>query len=107
MSCPHVSWKDRLLALRGASWGLFTPVFVLGGIYMGIFTPTEAAAVMVVYAVIVCGFITRTIKWQNLIRCTLIGDKISSMILILIVSSRILGSLHSQLQSATGLVTFS
>lgn len=106
VSCPQVSWKDRLLALRGASWGLFTPVFVLGGIYMGIFTPTEAAAVMVVYAVIVCVFITRTIKWQDLIRCTLRGAKISSMILLIIVSARILGAVTSQLQIATDLVTF-
>ncbi len=106
VSFPQVSWKDRLLALRGASWGLFTPVFVLGGIYMGIFTPTEAAAVMVVYAVIVCIFITRTLKWQGLIRCTLRGAKISSMILLIIVSARIFGAVTSQLRIATDLVTF-
>ena len=43
-------WPDRIHALRRAIPGLFMPVLVLGGIYGGIFTPTEAAAVAVVYS---------------------------------------------------------
>ncbi|MCK5485848.1 MAG: TRAP transporter large permease subunit, partial [Desulfobacterales bacterium] len=62
----EVSWKDKISALKRASWGLFAPVFVLGGIYMGIFTPTEAAAIMVMYAIVITILITKTVTWRQL-----------------------------------------
>jgi tripartite ATP-independent transporter DctM subunit len=100
------STQDKLRALKDAGLGLFTPVFILGGIYLGIFTPTEAAAVMVVYAIIVCVFITRTIKWQGLMNVFLKSAKISSMLLCIIFSAHIFGAVTSQLQIAASLVTF-
>ncbi len=102
----EISSRDKLRALKDAGLGLFTPVFVLGGIYLGIFTPTEAAAVMVVYAIIVCVFITRTIKWQGLMNVFLKSAKISSMLLCIIFSAHIFGAVTSQLQIAASLVTF-
>ncbi len=50
---PKVSGRERLKILRDGAWGLMTPVIVLGGIYSGLFTPTEAAGVSVVYALFV------------------------------------------------------
>lgn len=47
------TWKEILVLMRRASWGLAMPVIVLGGIYAGFFTPTEAAAVSVVYSLFV------------------------------------------------------
>jgi C4-dicarboxylate transporter DctM subunit len=44
---------ERLNALKHASWALFMPVIVLGGIYSGLFTPTEAAAVSVMYGFVI------------------------------------------------------
>jgi C4-dicarboxylate transporter DctM subunit len=52
-------WSEVFSAARGASWGLFLVVIILGGIYGGYFTPTEAAAVASVYAFIVSVFIYR------------------------------------------------
>ncbi len=49
----RVSWRETFRALVDGFWGLMLPVIVLGGIYSGIFTPTEAAAVSVVYALFV------------------------------------------------------
>ena len=46
---PRASWAERWIAFRKAFWGLLMPVIILGGIYGGIFTPTEAAAVSAVY----------------------------------------------------------
>ena len=52
-------WSDRLNAAAQAGWGLFLIVIILGGIYGGIFTPTEAAAVAAIYAWIIASFIYR------------------------------------------------
>jgi C4-dicarboxylate transporter DctM subunit len=49
----NATWKERYLALRGAIPLLLAPIIVLGGIYSGVFTPTEAAAILVIYALLV------------------------------------------------------
>jgi len=85
---------------------VFAPVFVLGGIYIGIFTPSEAAAVMVIYAVIITIFMMKTLTWRELLKCILVGAEISSMILLIIVCARIFGAVTSQAQIAANLVTF-
>jgi tripartite ATP-independent transporter DctM subunit len=100
------TWKDKLLALKSASWGLFTPIFVLGGIYMGVFTPTEAAGVMVAYAIVVCLFIMKTLSWRDVIRSALRGTEVSSMILSIIFGAMILGAVVSQLRIAVNLASF-
>src|SRR5690606_39098178 len=56
-----------LEASRRAFWALFMPFIILGGIYGGIFTPTEASAVAVLYALIVGVFIYREIRPSDLI----------------------------------------
>jgi len=58
-SQPRASFSEWLASARDAGWGLFLIVIILGGIYGGIFTPTEAAAVATVYAFIVANFIYR------------------------------------------------
>jgi len=50
-------WREILTTAREAAWGLFLIVIILGGIYGGIFTPTEAAAVAAVYAFIIANFV--------------------------------------------------
>ena len=52
-------WSERLNAAAQAGWGLFLIVIILGGIYGGIFTPTEAAAVAAIYAWVIASFIYR------------------------------------------------
>ena len=54
---PKATWGERWVAFRKSFWGLFLIVVVMGGIYSGIFTPTEAAAMSAVYAFIVAVFI--------------------------------------------------
>ncbi len=66
VSLPKASAKERLDALKEAIWGLMMPVIILGGIYGGIFTPTEAAAVSVVYGLFVGLFIYKTIHLKEL-----------------------------------------
>ncbi|MCZ4371881.1 TRAP transporter large permease [Vibrio diazotrophicus] len=56
---PFVGWKEAMAAAKDASWGLLLVVIILGGIYGGIFTPTEAAAVAAVYSFFIANFIYR------------------------------------------------
>jgi C4-dicarboxylate transporter DctM subunit len=60
------SGKERWQAFKDAFWGLLMPIIILGGIYGGIFTPTEAAAVAVVYGLIIGVFVYKTVKLKEL-----------------------------------------
>jgi tripartite ATP-independent transporter DctM subunit len=60
------SGREILKAVWEAKWALFAPVIILGGIYSGIFTPTEASVVSVVYSTIVALFIYKEITWKDL-----------------------------------------
>ncbi|MBN2259227.1 MAG: TRAP transporter large permease [Clostridiales bacterium] len=59
-------WKAFFIALKEAFWALLTPVIILGGIYGGIFTPTEAAVVAVVYGFVVGAFIYKELSFKNI-----------------------------------------
>ncbi|MEQ9327367.1 MAG: TRAP transporter large permease [Rhodospirillales bacterium] len=56
---PRASWGERMRTASKAGWGLFLIVIILGGIYGGVFTPTEAAAVAAIYAFIIANFVYR------------------------------------------------
>ena len=58
------SWGERMEALRKTFWGLLLPIIVVGGIYTGIFTPTEAAGIGTVYSLVItfCVYKTLTLK---------------------------------------------
>ncbi len=79
--------KIRLKKMKDASWGLFTIVLVIGGIYGGIFTPTEAAAVAAVWAFIVSVFIYKDIKLSELYATALESAKTTSMIMFIIANA--------------------
>ena len=64
---PKAAGKERWTAFKDAFWGLLMPIIILGGIYGGFFTPTEAAAVSVFYGLAVGVFIYREINFKKLI----------------------------------------
>lgn len=66
VSLPKASGAERWAAFKDAFWGLLMPVIILGGIYGSLFTPTEAAAVSVVYGLIVGIFIYKTVRLKEL-----------------------------------------
>ncbi|MDR1978880.1 MAG: TRAP transporter large permease [Synergistaceae bacterium] len=82
---PKASAKEKWLAFKDAFWGLMTPVIILGGIYGGIFTPTEAAGVAVVYGLFVGVFVYREIKFRDLWRL-FVDAAVSSGIVMFIVA---------------------
>ena len=77
---------ERFRALRDAALSLALPIFVLGGIYSGFFTPTEAAAMAVFYALIVSIFIYREIKLKDLVPVLMSSLRTSSMIMFIIAA---------------------
>ena len=77
--------KEKFEAFKDAFWGLMMPVIILGGIYGGFFTPTEAAAVAAVYGILVGMFIYRTISVKELYYL-LIESAVGSAIVMFIVA---------------------
>ena len=74
-----------------AKWAILVPVIILGGIYGGIFTPTEAGAVCCVYAVAVALFVDRTLDFKGLVACAGDAAVTSATIFILLAAAGIFG----------------
>jgi C4-dicarboxylate transporter DctM subunit len=81
---PKASWAERWQATKGASVGLGVPFIILGGIYSGVFTPTESAAVAVGYALFVGLFITREMNFQDMSELCPSSGRITARILIMV-----------------------
>jgi len=79
------SAKDILIALKDCIWAILTPVIILGGIYAGIFTPTEAAVVAVFYSLFVAIFVYHSVSWRDFIRILVDASVTSSVIMFLVV----------------------
>ena len=84
---PRTSWRQRLVAFRRSMWGLSLIVIVLGGIYGGFFTPTEAAAVSAVYAFVIAVFIYRDLKLSDVPKVLLASANMSAMLLYIITNA--------------------
>ena len=84
---PRVGVKGALLAGRKAFWGLILLVIILGGIYAGIFTPTEAAAVSAVYAFLVAVFIYKDIKLKDVPNVLTDAAKTTAMLMFIIANA--------------------
>ena len=63
------TWGERLVAIKESIWGMGVPIIILGGIYGGFFTPTEAAAVSCVYTFIIGTFVYKEIHWKEFVDC--------------------------------------
>jgi len=81
------SWLEALHAFRESIWGLLLIVIVLGGIYTGAFTPTEAAAVSAVYAFVIAVFVYNDMKLKDVPRVLLTSANMSAMILYIITNA--------------------
>jgi C4-dicarboxylate transporter DctM subunit len=80
---------EDLTTTKEAGWALGTPFVIFGGIYGGIFTPTEAAGVAAVYSLVVTMFVYRDIGWRDLWHITLASVFLISQILIIVTAAGI------------------
>lgn len=90
-SYEKVSRKELFQTTKDAAWALMIPVIILGGIYRGIFTPTESAGVSAIYALFVGMFIYKELTLKDLPKILIDSAKSSAQILILIASAQIFG----------------
>jgi C4-dicarboxylate transporter DctM subunit len=81
------TWGERFKAFRDSFWGLMLIVVVIGGIYSGKFTPTEAAAVAAVYAFIISVFVYKDMGLKDVPRVLLKAAAMSSMLLYIITNA--------------------
>jgi C4-dicarboxylate transporter DctM subunit len=84
---PKATWAERWQAFRASVWGLLLIVVVMGGIYTGIFTPTEAAAMSAVYAFICAVFIYRDLGFKDVPKVLLNSANMSAMLLYIITNA--------------------
>ncbi|MBK5915790.1 TRAP transporter large permease [Rhodocyclus purpureus] len=84
---PKASLAERIKAFRDSVWGLLLIVVVMGGIYSGMFTPTEAAAMSAVYAFIVAVFIYKDMSLKDVPKVLLNSANMSAMLLYIITNA--------------------
>ena len=84
---PRASWMDSARAFRDSIWGLMLVVIIIGGIYSGIFTATEAAAVSAVYAFFVAVYVYGEIGLKDVPRVLLRSANLSAMLLYIITNA--------------------
>jgi C4-dicarboxylate transporter DctM subunit len=81
---PRAGWREQGIRFVRALPAIMMPVIVLGGIYGGIFTPTEAAAVACVYTLIIGAFVYRRLNWKNIWSASIESARLTGIILILL-----------------------
>ncbi len=79
----RVAWGPRMKALAKSFWAMMMPVIILGGLRGGIFTPTEAAVVAAVYALLVSMFVYRELNWSQLYDVFLAAGKTTAVVMFL------------------------
>jgi C4-dicarboxylate transporter DctM subunit len=84
---PRSTWLQRWQAFRESIWGLLLIVVVMGGIYSGIFTPTEAAAMSAVYAFVIAVFVYRDLRLVQIGKVLLDSASMSAMLLYIITNA--------------------
>jgi C4-dicarboxylate transporter DctM subunit len=84
---PKASWGERFRTFRESVWGLLLIVVVIGGIYTGIFTPTEAAAMSAVYAFFVAVFVYKDLTLKKVPKVLLDSANMSAMLLYIITNA--------------------
>jgi C4-dicarboxylate transporter DctM subunit len=99
-------WRALLERTRAASWAIGMPVLILGGIYTGVFTPTEAAGVSAVYAIAVAMLVYREMNWRDLMQVAVSSAVLTAEIMIIIAASGIFSWLLTISQAQLALNQF-
>ncbi len=88
---PRATGKEALVAVRASFWALVMPPLVLGGIYFGIFTASEAAAIGAILALVVAVLAYRNFGWRDLFDCAYDTVRISAMLFMIVAAAGMFG----------------
>ena len=102
---PKASWSQRLSAFWQATWALVLPIIVLVGLRFGVFTPTEAAVVAAVYALLVSTLVYRELKWRDLYGVFASAAKTTAVVMFLVAAAMVSSWLITIAQIPAQLVT--
>ncbi len=102
----RLRWSERVRVIGEAKWALGMPVIILGGIYSGIFTPTEAAAVSVVYAILVEALVLRSLSWADLFTITERSAINTAIIFVLLAMGGLISFFVTLAQVPAGIIDF-
>ncbi|MET3507352.1 TRAP transporter large permease [Halalkalibacter oceani] len=86
-----ISFTEILRTFWEAKWALLAPVIILGGIYSGIFTPTESGVIAVVYGLIIGLFVYKELKWRDIPKVLIDSGVITGSVLIILSTATTLG----------------
>jgi len=86
-----VSGREMLKRFVSATWGLMAPVIILGGIFSGVFTPSEAAAVAVVYTVLVAVFVYKALDFKKFYALVVGSGVTSALVMFIIATAKLFG----------------
>lgn len=90
-SHPFAGGAALWRAFKGAFWALMAPVVLFGGLFSGVFTPTEAAAVAVVYALVLGLFVYREFRWSDLPKVILDTVETTGVVMALVMCASLIG----------------
>ena len=85
------TFREFWAAFKESIWALICPLIVLGGIYGGIFTPTEASVVAVFYSIIIGAFVYKELSWKQLVECFSNTLSTSAMVMLIIGAASAFG----------------
>jgi C4-dicarboxylate transporter DctM subunit len=88
---PRASLAEIVVALRKSFWALTLPPFVLGGMYLGVFTATEAAATGALYALLIAVLVYRSLSVRDFWDCVIDATKTSAMLFLIIIGAAMFG----------------
>ncbi|HSB24814.1 MAG TPA: TRAP transporter large permease [Burkholderiaceae bacterium] len=95
---PRASWTEAARAIRNSGWALSLPVFVLGGMYAGVFTATEAAAAGATLALAVGCFVYRTIKLSAIWAAAIDASRTSAMLFMILAGASVFGHVLTKMR---------
>lgn len=86
---PKATSKELRTAVRESAWGLGVPIIIIGGIYLGVFTPTEAAAVAVVYAFLVSALVYREMSFKQYYQVLVSSAATTAQVMIVLAAASV------------------
>jgi C4-dicarboxylate transporter DctM subunit len=95
---PRAGLRESLAALRASLWAISLPVFVLGGMYAGVFTATEAAAAGALLAFFVAGVVYRSLTWRSVWESAVEASRTSAMLFMILAGAAVLGHVMTKMR---------
>lgn len=102
----RASFREIMEATKVASGGLVTILIIIGGIYSGVFTPTESGGVAAVYTILLCMFVYRTLTPKKLIQALMDTMRFTAMIMFIIIGANITGQVIALSQIPQDILNF-